>query len=419
MSSREVIIAIIAVVAIGFFASIFLLGESGLDEFTIMSNDQIAELVIPKTALPDNVTIEDISVTRISSSQFGDESLIAYELEPDGLEFTEEVFLKFQLDEGDDSVPLVFISTSNGIDLVNNTKSEVNLKTEKQNITIQLTHFSQIWISSAQDPYQIKASVRDTPCGEPILTNATFTLYKDNFVIMNVPSGITVWKFLEPSVKIKGSWENLNPMISPLSKIHGKPQFTDVSVGETFTVKDNTFRCSEPGLKTTLVYTLEVHVREMQKFFYASDEDYLAGNGTALGTEKYFSQIRILTPAFNCLSEPVGNDPLTDSDVPVEDTDEPVTDPIVEPEVELSIKRIEDEDLPGIVTNKEFFVDIKARPGANGTVTLSGPSIQPIIKTIIIDESGQARIKFDVIHYGKYTAVVQIDGFSVEKSLYA
>ena len=91
MSSKAIIVLIIAIILAVFLAAIFILGDSGSDEFSIKSNDELAELIIPRDTLPDGVNVEDISVTRISNSQFEDESLIGYELEPDGLVFKDKI----------------------------------------------------------------------------------------------------------------------------------------------------------------------------------------------------------------------------------------------------------------------------------------------------------------------------------------
>lgn len=376
--------------------------EPVIDGFSVKSNDELAELIIPKGALPGNVDQNDISVTRISSTSSEDESWIIYELEPDGLEFTEEILLKVQLDIDNDAIPIVFISTNTGIDLVNNTKSEVDLEIGKQNVTIPLTHFSNVCISSDHDPYEIKVSARDTPCGKQIITNASFTLYKDNFIAAYYSGGVSVWEFLEPSVKIKGSWENFDLGISPIRKIHGKPPYTDVSVGQTVTFQDDTFKCINPGEKG-LYYKLEIHVKEMKHTFYRSDEDYLAGIVTTLETIKYFHQTRYLFAPFKCISEDVEDDPRTD--------------PGVDPKVELSFNWTYNSQ--GLNVNTKIFIDIEAYPGSTGTVTLSGPDTQPMTLPVTIDQSGQTRITFIVYHFGNYTAVVKMNGYTIEKSIFA
>lgn len=425
MPSKAIIIMVIVVVLAGLLSTVFLFGDSGANEFSIKSNDQLAELVIPRDVLPNDVDVNDISITRIPNNQFDDESLIVYELEPDGLVFKDEILFKVSLDGSDNVAPMVFISTSTGIDLVNNTKTEIDLETKRQNVTVPLTHFSKIAIKPDHGVYNLVVSALDTPVGKRVLTNAKFTLYKDNFLIPT--SGdlkILVVEFLTPYVSLRGCWSNQGTNLTPVGEFGDKPSSTDVYVGQTVTVDDDTFTCIKPGV-AYLRYDINVIVSE-KITIYESEEDYLAGNATGsfnkLGSS-FSSSLRVSINGIEASEEETTTEPQEETTTePEEETttepeEETTTQPMIEPEVELSFKWIEDEDL--LVTNKEIYVDIKAQPGANGTVTLTGPSIQPIEKTVTIDESGRARVKFDVIHYGKYTAVVQIGEFVVEKSIWA
>jgi hypothetical protein len=412
MSSKPIIIVIIVVVLVGFLATILLLGDSGGDEFSIKSNDQLAKLVIPKDSLPDDVSVDDISVTRISNSQFDDESLIVYELEPDGLEFTDEILLEVQLDIDNDAMPIVFISTSTGIDLVNDTKTEVDLEVERQNVSIPLTHFSTVLISRANDPYKIKVSAPDCLVGKQVITNASFTLYKDNIMYPYLSPTIIVWKFLEPSVKIRGSWEHIYGGVSPIAVIHGKPHLTVVSVGQTVTFQDDTFKCIKPG-PIKLGYELEIQIN-MKKIVYASEENYFAGNGTTLETIMYFHQTRYLSTPSKCRSEDIADYPQTD---PEEWPSIDLLEDPVEPEVKLSYNWTMNSQ--GLRVHTNIFVDVAAWPGANVSVTLSNPTMLPTFERVILNESGQTRITFIVYPHGEYTAVVEIGEFSIEKKIWA
>ena len=210
MKTNKAIIALIIVVVLGgFFAAIFLLGRTDppidefsitpndesaepTDEFSVKSNDASAELFIPKGALPGNVDQDDISVTRISNNPSEDESWIDYELEPDGLEFIDEILLKVQLDNDDDTFPIVLISNGNGVDLVNNTRTEVDLENNTKIVSIPLTHFSTIAIKSA-GAFGIKVSAEDTMVDEQVNTTASFTLYKTK--VVKTYSETDIWVF--------------------------------------------------------------------------------------------------------------------------------------------------------------------------------------------------------------------------------
>ena len=78
--------------------------EAGIGEFSVKSNDELAELIIPKGALPGSVDLNDISVTKVSDSLTKNGTWLVYDLEPDGLVFTEEVMFNVTLDNFNDSI---------------------------------------------------------------------------------------------------------------------------------------------------------------------------------------------------------------------------------------------------------------------------------------------------------------------------
>ena len=416
MTNKAIIVFIIAVVLIGFLGSIFLLRDSGLDEFSILSNDQLAELIIPRGTLPDGVNVDDVSVTRISNNQFFDDDLIVYELEPDGLAFKDEISFKVSLEGSNNVAPMVFVSTSTGIDFVNNAKTEVDLETKKQNVTVPLTHFSKIVIKSDHGVYDLVLSASDTPEGERVLTNAKFTLNKDKYLIgstVTADSSVIEIKFVTPKVSIEGLWTNLGTKLTPVGEFGDKPARTDVSVGQTITVDDDSFTCIEPGI-AYLWYSLIGSVNQTVTV-YESAGEYVAGNALDSATRGYDfrSSFRVSLNGIASDEDPKTDpeeDPMTD---PEED---PTTDPRIEPEVNLSSEWILGSE--GLRTHSNIHVDITAQPGANATATLTGPDTQQIRKTTIIDASGQTRITFKVYPHGEYTVIVEIGEFSIEKGVW-
>lgn len=409
MSSKAIIVLIIAVVLVVFIVAIFLLGDSGLDEFSVKSNDELAKLIIPRDTLPDGVNIDDISVTRISDSQFEDESLIVYELEPDGLVFKDEILFEVSLDGSNNLFPMVFVSTSAGIDLVSNTKTEVDLETKKQNVTVPLTHFSRVWIKPDQGVYDLVVSASDTPVGERVLTNAKFTLNKDNYLMGPTVTGdstVIAVEFLAPCVSIEGFWTNLETKLAPIGDSSDKPGLTTVFVGQTVTVDDDAFTCNEPGV-AYLWYSLIGKVNQTITT-YESTDDWLLGNAAGSVTRQddmFSSSVRVYLNGIE-----VPEDSITDPE------ETPMTDPRIDPEVNLSSEWILNSE--GLRTHSNIYVDITAQPGANVTVTLSGPDMLPKIESVTLDDSGQTRITFKVYPNGEYTAVVEIGEFSIEKSVW-
>ncbi len=410
MSSKAIIVLIIAVVLVGFIVAILLLRDSGLDEFSIKSNDELAKLIIPRDTLPDDVNLDDISVTRISNSQFENETLIVYELEPDGLVFKDKILFEVSLDGTNNLFPMVFVSTSTGIDLVNNTQTEVDFETKKQNVTVPLTHFSTVWIKPDLGVYDLVVSASDTPVGERVLTNAKFTLNKDNYLIgpsVTGDSTVIDIEFLTPQVSIMGFWTNHGTKLTPVGDSSDKPGLTTVFVGQTVTVDDNAFTCDEPGV-AYLWYSLIGKVNQTMTT-YESVDDWLLENAAGSVTQRNYafsSSVRVYLNGIEVSDEGPKTDP--------EET--PMTDPRIDPEVNLSSEWILNSE--GLRTHSNIYVDITAQPGANVTVTLSCPSMLPEIESVTLDDSGQTRITFKVYHNGEYSAVVEIGEFSVEKSVW-
>lgn len=231
MKNKAIILMIVVVG--GLHATIFLVGglqlgnesnEPRTDEYSVTSNDESAKLLIPKNILPEGVDVKDISVTRIPNSELEDESWIVYELAPDGLEFNDEILLQVILDSENNTMPFVYIITSTEIDLINNTRSEVDLETNKTLVSVPLTHFSRLGLQKVSI-YSVFASAQDTSCGEQVLTTFRFTLDINRITMRNPRSGsYNVWKILDRQVVITGTWVNeANDGVTPVGKFGGKP----------------------------------------------------------------------------------------------------------------------------------------------------------------------------------------------------
>ena len=196
----------------------------------------------------------------------------------------------------------------------------------------------------------------------------------------------------------------------PFGYFSDKPFPTWVGVGQTVTFQDDTFECIEEG-PDKLYYSIIIGVRDMMPTYYSSEQNYLAENGTAKESEiiKLYTQRVCVGVKVNCLAKVEDEDPGTDPGT------DPITDPSVQPELDLSFDLTYVDDW---IVNRTIYIDITGRPGANGTLTLFRPWFNPLVKDILIDESGHFQISIVVYTYAEYRVVVNLDEFVIEKKIW-
>jgi hypothetical protein len=425
MLALALLFIVIGLVAI----SLYLLGgfpfkksPESTDNLTIMSNDGLAELTVPRDALPDGVDVDDISVTKVTGDQY-DEGMLVYELEPDGLEFKDPVFLNISFTSDNDTIPIVLISNSTDVELANNTVTEIDLGSNTQTVGIPLSHFSKVILKPGSGLFKIWATAQDTIVDKQIITDYGFTLYTLKLVERihkyDDVYAVFVLEFKEPWVRISGLWENPwtkarilagDKCIRPYGYVFNKPDSHDLIVGQTVTFRDYSYHCWKAG-KDELVYKLLIRVGRISETLYDSEEDYMAGIGTELMDERYYSSRVSVRVKVNCIAEVV---------------EDPKTEPSVDPGsgLEVEISSYLHRDYIGHVIRKDIYVDIKGPPGASGIVSFYGPENQgvayPVTLVVTLDESGQTRVYHTAYAYGNYTALVNIGGFStVKKTIWA
>jgi hypothetical protein len=378
------------VVLVGFLAIFYLMGlfefgnEPVIDGFSVKSSDELAELIIPKGALPGNVDQDDISVMRISNTFSAEESWIDYELKPDGLVFTKEILLNVRLDNENNAFPIVLISNGTGIDLVTNTLIEVDLETNTKTVSILLTHFSTIHIGHT-GAIDLKLSAPDTMVDEQVDTTASFTLIQKKITKNWINANwITVVELLEPHIIYKGSWwiKNETYILSPYKGSIGKPSSTKVIVGQTNTVQDDFFKVEDEGT-AQLVYQAEITV-DAKFTFYDSESDYLEGNARSSTISRNRKIVFRKDLVFRCFAP------------------------------ELRIKSL-------ILTyheNKpEFYMLIKIEGPANSTgiVTLTGFGMETMKQAVSIDPSGITYNDFTLSFRDEITILAEVGELTAER----
>jgi hypothetical protein len=386
MKNKAIIILIIVVA--GLLAALYLMGylpfgnepDELNNEFSIKSNDESAELFIPKGALPDNVDRNDISITKVSNSLTENRTWVVYSLEPDGLVFAEEVLFNVTLESVNDALPLVFISNDAGIELVNNTYTEVYSENHTQRVSIPLTHFSDIWIGPDTGTMSLKLSAPDVHLGEKVNTVASFTFIKNKlkFDETDTGRGIWVYQFLDPYVFYEGTWISVNLTSShftPDGLFGGLPGSTKVGFKQTNTVQDDTFKADEIG-RGDLLYMAEV-TANVKLTYYNSESDYVDGkieSSAIYPKQKYVVIANVWINVYE-------------------------TRLIVQ-----GIYTTQHENNPEI----HMVVEIHGPANAAGFVTLTGRYMEPMIQPVLIGPGGSTRNTFIHPFSGEITVFVEV-----------
>lgn len=395
MKNKAIILLIIVA---GVIAALYLMGyfqfgnepeELNTEGFPITSNDESAELMIPKDALPDNVDLDDISVTRVSNKLSENGTWVVYDLEPDGLVFKEEILFNVTLEGVSNALPLVFISNGAGIELVNNTFTEVDLGNNTQIVSIPLTHFSTIHILPNTGTFNIELSAPDVFIDDTVNTIASFTLIKSKLLrdATATGQGIYVYEFLEPYVTYKGTWISLAghfSLFTPDGEFGGKPSSTQVGLGQTNTVLDDTFKSDKIGM-STLSYKAEVTVG--YKFtHYASESDYLKGNASFSATYRN-QKIEIVSEVW----------------------------------IEVTRPRLHIQGLFLTQYENKLEYDLRVETvgpdSKTGIVTLTGIGMEPIKQPLVLNSNGGAWNTFILTFRGEITVLVEVGDLTAERKI--
>jgi hypothetical protein len=389
---------IILIVVAGFLAALYLMGyfpfgnepkESNNEDFSIKSNDESAELFIPKGALPDNVEIEDVSVTKASNIVTDNGTWAVYELEPDGLVFKEEILFNVTLESPINITPIVFISSSTGVELVNNTFSEFDLENGTQIISIPLSHFSRIHIFHDTTTFNVKISAPDVLVGEKVNTIASFTLLNSRLLLdmSRTGDGIGVYEFLDPHVLYKGTWSIIDEpnYFTPWGYFGGKPSTTQVGLGQTNTVQDDTFKGKAEGgsdLNYLAVVTVDVKFTH-----YNSERDYLDGNEHSSGILRN-QKINIYRKVHVKCTNP-----------------------------KLIIQSTISTSYENKLLQSSLIAEIQGPPNAAGFATLTGSGMDPMIQPLLLGPDGSTSIRFIHTFSGEVTLLVEVGELTAERKI--
>jgi hypothetical protein len=215
---------------------------------SVKSSDGSAELLLPPGSLPAGTALSDIKITKLipieASLRFGGRPpLIAYRLEPDGLEFATRPFLRMATNLAPDGrIPWLFTDSRSGVSRLTAVATQVNLENRQVTLTAQLAHFSQIatsegtfilTLSELQDhvwgePFEMKVAIARTALVDPVTRKGSDKVEVE-------PPG---------TVLFTGLWlpAGLRPTV-----VEAPPRETGLPSGSTFTVVQ-TFSCRTSGV---------------------------------------------------------------------------------------------------------------------------------------------------------------------------
>lgn len=268
MKKHYVIIGIAGAVLLVAGFVYFLLGATSQDIQKVISNDGLAELEIPRNALPEGMSIKDISITNVSVN----DDMIAYELKPDGTAFSAPLTFKATFKNEGNVIPIpFFISEKNGIEPVNGAKISLNVTTNETTISVPMAHFS-VLTFPMRSGYAFFSATMEVPeqvyIGDVVPAKATLNkkidqvvlfselnpwskpVYDDEGLLLLAPHNLG-YKIARDSVYVSGwasaSLSSASDAVGPHRAFHGYPP-RSFFTGESLSVKSsNDFHCEKLG----------------------------------------------------------------------------------------------------------------------------------------------------------------------------
>ncbi|MHB8626218.1 MAG: YbbR-like domain-containing protein [Aggregatilineales bacterium] len=234
---------------------------------TVTSADGKVTLLIPQGALPANTTASAISIRPLKTSDsslavIGQPPLAAYQMLPDGLQFTIPALIRVTLDKtADTRIPLLATISGQTITPLSPSRVEVDPKTGKKAIIATIAHFSSVvavdgefvvTLTVSGDPYKVigdtftaEVQVGIIPSAEPVAPPGQAP--------PNTPTP------LDRSLSLDGTWL-ASSSIAPLTIIFAPHNARTI---EGPLQDSESFSCVSTGTSQDLVYIADVNYRAL------------------------------------------------------------------------------------------------------------------------------------------------------------
>ena len=279
----------------------FSLGGASRSIQKVISNDGLAELEIPKNALPEGMSIKDISITNVSV----DDTMIAYELKPDGATFSAPLTFKTTFKNRDNVIPIPFsISKENGIEPVNGAEVTLNLSKNETTVSAPVTHFSILTFPTrtARAFFSATMAIPDQVyVGDVVTAKVTLNKHTDRVVLFSElnPWAVPVYddkerlilaphnlgyKIDRDSVQVSGR-AAAHESVGPRMSVDDRPALSSF-VGESLSVKLSDFNCEKLG-KGSITHIFEFTYNARAVDVTSDGSASSVQEGSTLGLNKF------------------------------------------------------------------------------------------------------------------------------------
>jgi len=225
-------------------------------KLVVVSDDGLVSLEIP--TLPEGISLDVISIKKTDDAPFQIEGMNTYKFEPDGLEFPEDVYIIYEV-EFSGGIPLIFLITEEGVELVEDI--EVEVQGDMFSVKAPIDHFSYNAVGyrtvegsgrAAHDHLNFLGEGPETRfIGETVDASVVVEIID---IHEYTSTGNSRWRYriLEEGRFIQGSVEpgNMN-VFAPDREIRNRPPRTPF-LQQTFTIPSRDFTCAQPGFAHVL-----------------------------------------------------------------------------------------------------------------------------------------------------------------------
>jgi hypothetical protein len=208
----------------------------------VISDDGAATLVVPDWALPEGISLDDISITRIDDSPFPH-----YDLQPDGLVFDDAVTLTIDLPGADGTIPQL-IHISDGVAEVPDVSVVIDPEANETQVSAEISHFSQIAVGTVNERFFDDTFVvtLDRPANGFVHGPVQYTgrIQRQAFDRTGLPATVTV------SGELLAGTANLTP-----HSLRDKPSSTSLIGNSTYSLSGSDVTCTAAGTAHLQLWT--------------------------------------------------------------------------------------------------------------------------------------------------------------------